>query len=173
LFKWSARAERVAELAPLVERAFREAAAGVPGRCSSSARSNLLYPEAVVREWYGVAPRPGEPPATIVRRLERAWLGLHLRRAFAPDRSRARPGAVVPGPPPPAAGAVRRAARALARAARPVLVVGSQATLEPAAIPALVAALESLGAPVWLSGMARGLLGAEHPSCCGTAGRRR
>ncbi|MBP1641599.1 MAG: Acetolactate synthase [Acidobacteria bacterium] len=163
LFKWSARAERVAELAPLVERAFREAAAGVPGPVFVECAVDLLYPEAVVREWYGVAPRPGEPPATIVRRLERAWLGLHLRRAFAPDRSRARPGAVVPGPPPPAAGAVRRAARALARAARPVLVVGSQATLEPAAIPALVAALESLGAPVWLSGMARGLLGAEHP----------
>ncbi len=44
-----------------------------------------------------------------------------------------------------------------------MLVVGSQATLAASEVGALVAAIERLGIPVWLSGMARGLLGAEHP----------
>lgn len=64
-------------------------------------------------------------------------------------------------PPAPPAGAVRRAKRALARSRRPVLVVGSQA-LAAGDPGALVAAIERLGVPVWLSGMARGLLGREH-----------
>ena len=58
---------------------------------------------------------------------------------------------------------MRRAARALARAARPVVVVGSQATLAAAEVGELAAALERLGIPVYLSGGARGLLGARHP----------
>jgi acetolactate synthase-like protein len=52
---------------------------------------------------------------------------------------------------------VRAAVAALAGARRPVIVAGSQA-----ASPAVADALERIGAPVYLSGMARGLLGAGH-----------
>jgi thiamine pyrophosphate-dependent acetolactate synthase large subunit-like protein len=69
----------------------------------------------------------------------------------------------APAAPPADLGAVSRAARALARAERPVLVLGSQATLLAGELAPLVAAVERLGVPVWLSGMARGLLGAAHP----------
>ncbi len=58
---------------------------------------------------------------------------------------------------------MRRAAKALARAGRPVLVVGSQAMLHAVEPAELAATLERLGVPVYLSGMARGLLGSEHP----------
>jgi acetolactate synthase-1/2/3 large subunit len=58
---------------------------------------------------------------------------------------------------------VEAAAARLAAAERPLVVVGSQA-LVGAEDPALVAAaLARLGAPVYLSGMARGLLGRDHP----------
>jgi acetolactate synthase-1/2/3 large subunit len=51
----------------------------------------------------------------------------------------------------------------LGQAERPVLLVGSQATLLAGETASLAQAVEQLGLPVYLSGMARGLLGREHP----------
>jgi acetolactate synthase-like protein len=162
LFKWSARAERADELAPLVARAFAEARRGVPGPVYLECPVDLLYPESVLRKWYGLEQRPEGPPPSLGKRLERGYLAWHLRRISRGRRASAAAPS-TPDPAPPGAWAVRRAARALAGAERPLLVVGSQATLEPGRLGELVAALERLGLPVWLSGMARGLLGAEHP----------
>jgi acetolactate synthase-1/2/3 large subunit len=162
LVKWQASAATVGALAPLVERALWIAREGVPGPVFVECPVDLLFPEAVAREWYGVEPKPGERPPSLGKRLERLNLRQHLRRIF-----RARGGvggaALAPPAPPPDAWAVRRAARALARAERPVAVVGSQATLAAAEVGELAAALERLGIPVYLSGGARGLLGARHP----------
>jgi thiamine pyrophosphate-dependent acetolactate synthase large subunit-like protein len=58
---------------------------------------------------------------------------------------------------------LRRAAALLARSERPVLVVGSQALLETGAAGELAGAITALGAPVYLAGGARGLLGPDHP----------
>jgi acetolactate synthase-1/2/3 large subunit len=160
LFKWQGRARRVRELAPLVAEALWRAADGVPGPVFVECPVDLLYPEALVRDWYGVT-KPLTRPS-LAQRLERAYLGAHLSRLFG--RRRALGAApTAPAAPAPDAWVVARAARALERSARPLLVVGSQATLDTAGIPQLVAAIEALGLPVWLSGMARGLLGAAHP----------
>jgi len=43
------------------------------------------------------------------------------------------------------------------------MIVGSQAMLRPEGVPALIRAIEAVGMPVFLTGMARGLLGREHP----------
>ncbi|MDH4246351.1 MAG: thiamine pyrophosphate-dependent enzyme, partial [Deltaproteobacteria bacterium] len=60
-------------------------------------------------------------------------------------------------------GSLRRAVELLNQARRPVLLVGSQSTLGVADLHALRKALEDLGLPVYLSGMARGLMGKRHP----------
>jgi thiamine pyrophosphate-dependent acetolactate synthase large subunit-like protein len=44
-----------------------------------------------------------------------------------------------------------------------MMIVGSQALCEPAAAAEVAAAVEALGIPTYLSGMARGLLGRAHP----------
>ncbi|MBZ0102393.1 MAG: thiamine pyrophosphate-binding protein, partial [Thermoanaerobaculia bacterium] len=163
LFKWTTRVERVAALAPAVERALALARDGVPGPVFVECAVDLLYPEALVREWYGVVPPAGERAPSLAKRLERLYLGAHLRRIFRPGgEADGAPIAASPAPPPPP-GAVRRAARRLSRAERPVLVIGSPALAQASEAAELVAAVEALGVPVWLSGMARGLLGAEHP----------
>ena len=163
LFKWQGRARRVRELAPLVEEALWRAADGVPGPVFVECPVDLLYPEALVRDWYGVA-KPVERPS-LAKRLERTYLSTHLARVFARASRRSRGPAVAlhPTPPEAEAAAVARAGRAVAGAERPVLVLGSQATLDPAGLGDLVAAIERLALPVWLSGMARGLLGPSHP----------
>ena len=58
---------------------------------------------------------------------------------------------------------IKQAAEDLRAAQRPLLIVGSQAVLNPNAIPELIASIEALGVPTFLSGMARGLLRADHP----------
>jgi acetolactate synthase-1/2/3 large subunit len=58
---------------------------------------------------------------------------------------------------------VSKALELVAMAQRPVLIVGSQATLQPDNIDMLAGAVGSLGIPVYLTGMARGLLGRSHP----------
>ena len=157
--KWAAAARRVADLAPAVAHAFDEARAGVPGPTFVECPVDVLYPEAFVREWYlagGV-----RQPRTLADRAMRWYLERHLRRLFAagspPSRRRSRP-------EPRAAHAALshladRAATALRRAARPVLLVGSQALASGAQPAALADAICRLGIPVYLSGMARGLLG--------------
>mmetsp|Transcript_37702 Transcript_37702/g.61977 ORF Transcript_37702/g.61977 Transcript_37702/m.61977 type:complete len:641 (-) Transcript_37702:83-2005(-) len=50
----------------------------------------------------------------------------------------------------------------LIRSKRPLLVLGSQAMLHPMLVTDLIAAIEQLSMPVFLSGMSRGLLGKHH-----------
>ncbi len=162
LFKWQASATALAELEPLLERALWIAREGVPGPVFLECPVDLLFPEAVAREWYGVEPKAGERPPSLGKRLERLYLRWHLRRIFR-ESGGAEGAPLAPPPPPVDAWAVARAARALARAERPVAVIGSQATLAATGVGELATALERLGLPVYLSGMARGLLGADHP----------
>jgi acetolactate synthase-1/2/3 large subunit len=157
--KWAAAARRVADLAPLLERAFREAQDGVPGPVFLECPIDLLYDEATVRRQYLGAVRGGSLGA----RAARLYLRAHAARIFGGARRAGAGPAVVAEPPPPPPGAVARAADALARARRPLLVVGSQALLEAGAAAELALAVERIGAPVYLSGGARGLLGRAHP----------
>jgi acetolactate synthase-like protein len=157
--KWAAAARRVADLAPLVERAFREAQSGVPGPVFVECPIDLLYDEATVRQLYlGAAKGRG-----LAARATRLYLELHAARVFAgSQRARIAPPLSV-APPEPEPQAVQRVADALARARRPLLIVGSQALLDPGAAAELARAVERIGAPVFLSGGARGLLGRGHP----------
>lgn len=72
------------------------------------------------------------------------------------------PDATLPEPSAPDPQSLDRAATALASAARPVLVLGSDVWAEGAETAALALA-EEIGLPVITNGMARGLLGPDHP----------
>jgi acetolactate synthase-like protein len=161
--KQARRLTRVRDLAPALEQAFRIAREGVPGPVFLECPVDLLYPEAMVRRWYGE--KAGEAARSAGERARRLYVGWHLRRLFGGSET-ARDGelrAVTPAEPAPDEFRVRRASALLAAAARPVLLVGSQALLSPGATEALAAAVRALGAPVYLSGMARGLLGPGDP----------
>jgi thiamine pyrophosphate-dependent acetolactate synthase large subunit-like protein len=151
---------RVAALGPSVARALQLAADGVPGPVFVECPVDLLYDEASIRGWYAEAAGRG---TTLGARLRRRYLGWHADRLFAGAPADDQP-APAPAPMPPAAPAeIAQAARLLAASARPLLVIGSQALATPEVAAALAAAVERLGLPVYLSGMARGLLGRAHP----------
>ncbi len=154
---WAVR--RVRDLEPVLTEAFAVASSGVPGPVFVECPVDLLYTESVVRQWYK-AKTDGQAKG-LRDSLVRAYLRRHLDRTFAEGGSAQAPAAI----PEPVVddGAVRRAAAHLARAERPVMVIGSGALLEPPEAAGLAAAVERLGLPVYLAGMARGLLGRDHP----------
>jgi acetolactate synthase-1/2/3 large subunit len=156
--KWSATAKAVRELVPLLEEAFEQSRSGVPGPVFLECPVDLLYDAELVRSWYGAAGKGGG----IAGAGMRLYLGRHVRKLFA-GADRVQSSAPKPVKPlAPEKGDVGKAADHLLKAKRPVLVLGSQVTLDTAGVPELARAVEALGAPVYLAGAARGLLGAGH-----------
>lgn len=160
--KWAQAARRVRDLVPLLEEALRVSQEGVPGPVFLECPVDLLYRADIVKSWYTAKSKPGRS-ASLQERALAAYLDFHTWRMFA-GADAVPPSTPRPvAPPPLARDELRAAAEAFARAERPVIVVGSQAMALPGEARGIAAALESLGAPVYLSGMARGLLGAGHP----------
>jgi thiamine pyrophosphate-dependent acetolactate synthase large subunit-like protein len=151
---------KVRDLGPAVEEAFAIARSGVPGPVFVECPVDLLYDEASIRQWYADAAGKGK---TVPERILRFYLNRHVRKMFdgsrrpTTQRMRAVP---VPRAAPTALNAVKAA---FAKAERPLMVIGSQAVVMPAQAEALAKAVAELGVPVYLSGMARGLLGRDHP----------
>ena len=150
---------RVRDLGPAVEEAFAVARAGVPGPVCIECPVDLLYDEASIRQWYADAAGKGR---SIPDRLLRFYLDRHVEKMFAGSAEAAASRARVVLPPAASTASVEAAAAALARSQRPLLVIGSQALSLAAAAPRVAAAVARLGIPVYLSGMARGLLGRDH-----------
>jgi len=155
--KWAATARAVRELLPLLYRAATAARRGVPGPVFLECALDLLYDESLVRGWYDAGP----PPAGLRRRLERWYLRRHVNRMFAPGGPPPAP-PPAPGPTAVPARAVARTRALLASSRRPVLLLGNQAVLDVPRVGRTAAAVDRLGIPTFLSGMARGLLGRRH-----------
>ena len=154
------RARRVRDLGSMVEQALRLAADAVPGPVFVECPVDLLYDEALVRQWYAEA---GGKGTSLADRALRWVLERHANRMFAGSGHMSAPEVAAIAPPPAAGSDIEKAAAALARAQRPLMVIGSQALLAAQRAPEIAAAVEGIGVPVYLSGMARGLLGRNHP----------
>lgn len=160
--KWATSVSRVKDLAPTLLRAFSVAQADIPGPVFVECPVDLLYAPEVVKSWYAAKSRPGRSPSLQERALA-AYLDIHTWRMFAgAGQVRVEQPRPVPAPTPDPLG-VRDAAKALSAAKRPVLVIGSQAMALAGEVRAIASAVQALGVPTYLSGMARGLLGAGHP----------
>jgi acetolactate synthase-1/2/3 large subunit len=157
--KFARVVKRARDLAPAIAEALAAAESGVPGPVFVECPVDLLYEEDVVRGWYG----QGKPSGGgLAGRLTALYLDWHTRRIFA-DADRM-PSPVSPSQPRrPGAVAIATIAGHLESATRPMMVCGSQALVRAGNAERVRQAVEQLGIPVYLSGMARGLLGASHP----------
>ena len=154
------KVRRVFDLGPAVDEAFEVAQSGVPGPVFIECPVDLLYDEASIRQWYADA---GGKGTSLPDRLLRMYLNHHVKRMFD-SSEQVVPPQVRPVVPPRAPDAtLKTAANALAAAQRPLMVIGSQALVMAGEADRLAAAVTKLGIPVYLSGMARGLLGRDHP----------
>lgn len=161
--KWAARCNKVGDLAPMLKKAFRVATEGVPGPVFLEIPVDVLYPKAIVAEWYqkesGVDKMKG-----VVGAAARLAMNGYLQHQFH-----------MPHIPVPALQELKlpfgadagvkaqldQVASALASAKKPVLVVGNQAmvNMTPHQAEDLAEAVRKLGLPTFLGGSSRGLLG--------------
>ncbi len=151
---------RVRDLAPVLRQAFAHARQGVPGPVFVECPVDLLYEESVIREWYEQATPSGN---SVSAQLIKRYLHFHLRRQFASTQRKVTAPADAWTLPRASEYQLSRIATSLAKAEKPLLLIGSQAMLQERKVSDLVAAVEAIGLPVFLSGMARGLLGKSHP----------
>jgi len=161
--KGAASVRRVRDLVPTLERALQLATSGVPGPVFLELPVDLLYDRELVRSWYGAKSKPEGKRQSLADRALTWYLQGHVQRLYS-GADRVRPSKPSPMEPPlPSQSDVHLAEAALRKAERPVVLIGSQTLLEVPELRRIRGAVESLGMPVYLSGMARGLLGAAHP----------
>jgi acetolactate synthase-like protein len=158
--KWSTQVKTVPALAPTIERACQIAMEGVPGPVFVEVPVDLLYPEEVVRSWYEKEVGFGKAKGIGAKALE-LYIKGHLYRQF---RAPVMPDVHLPELPSfhNTAADIDKAAEALRNAKQPVIVVGSQSLVNVKDPGRVARALGMLGAPVYLAGTARGLLGRTH-----------
>ena len=160
--KWATAVSRVRDLVPAVQKALHLAPSGVPGPVFVECPLDLLYDEELVRGMYGAKATQGSS-RTRGERILGGYLRRHVDGLFAGAQEVEISEPIDAAIRSPSARGLRRAAKLLAASQRPVLMIGSQALLDPGIVGDLAAAVERLGVPVYLSGMARGLLGPAHP----------
>ncbi|HRA60690.1 MAG TPA: thiamine pyrophosphate-binding protein [Bacteroidia bacterium] len=161
--KWAASISKVKEIVPTLEKAFRIAQEGVPGPVFVECPIDTLYHEELVREWYG-AKSKDVPPRNFKERIIQWYVNRHAQKLFEgkedvsiniPDEADAYP--------THSNSDIEKVAAKLITAKKPLMLVGSGAMMNPQKAVALAEAVNKLGIPVYLSGMARGLLGRENP----------
>jgi thiamine pyrophosphate-dependent acetolactate synthase large subunit-like protein len=157
--KFAQAVKRLKDLAPAVVEALECSETGVPGPVFVECPVDLLYDEETIRGWYAESMPRGD---TLGDRLVRRYLEWHTNRLFAGGDRMPRPAAEQPAVLP-RPDSIREIVKHLAGAERPVMVCGSQAVARAGDADLVRDAIIRLGIPVYLSGMARGLLGAQHP----------
>jgi acetolactate synthase-1/2/3 large subunit len=157
--KLALAARRVRDLVPVMQKALQSAAEGVPGPVFVECPIDLLYGEDLIRGWYGASSKG----KSISAKMLNLYLRMHLKRMFASSGEISVSEVEWPTFPAVAPSTINKAAKTLRAAKNPLLVIGSQALLLADRVVEIAAAVDQLGIPVYLSGMARGLLGKNHP----------
>jgi acetolactate synthase-like protein len=157
--KWQVTVSRVCDLVPTLDRAFHVAASGVPGPVFVELPIDTLYPVDTVRQnVLGKLTSKSDWKSTALKwYLERFYLANLHHAIDAPRRSAPQPVAHARA----SRHQVQAAADLLRRAQRPLMILGSSCVSFPSETAAVAEAVRTIGVPVWLSGAARGLLGAS------------
>ncbi|XP_026879492.2 2-hydroxyacyl-CoA lyase 2 [Electrophorus electricus] len=159
LCKFCTSVRRVREIVPTVRKALAIAQSGTPGPVFVEFPIDTLYPYHLVEKEVS----PKNIPKGIMGKITAWYLKNHLTNLFAGAWE---PRELSPLPvliPQASDQEVQRCVELVSRAKKPVILLGSQATLPPAPVHDIRKALESLGIPCFLGGMSRGMLGRDSP----------
>ncbi|XP_055227996.1 2-hydroxyacyl-CoA lyase 2 isoform X2 [Gorilla gorilla gorilla] len=159
LCKFCASVRRVRDIVPTLRAAMAAAQSGTPGPVFVELPVDVLYPYFMVQKEMV----PAKPPKGLVGRVVSWYLENYLANLFAGAWEPQPEGPLPLDIPQASPQQVQRCVEILSRAKRPLMVLGSQALLTPTSADKLRAAVETLGVPCFLGGMARGLLGRNHP----------
>ncbi|XP_052802677.1 2-hydroxyacyl-CoA lyase 2-like [Mya arenaria] len=155
LCKYCATVTKVRDIAPTLQKALQIAQSGTPGPVFVEFPIDTLYPYQMVAKEVGAKSKSkGLMPMIVNWYLQNyvddLFAGAWEKRDVSP----------MPVTMPRASKSqVQKCVELVSRAKQPVIILGSQSTLPPTPTDKLVTALESMGIPSFLGGMARGLLG--------------
>ena len=150
--KYAKTIKRVRDLQPSLEEAISTAISGVPGPVYLEIPVDLLYPEALVREWYGLKSSGNSMPWWMSR-----YLNWNVNRIFN-DKNKTFPKNTKIDAIQNTTLHIQGVSDMLQSSEKPVLLIGSQALLIPEKCEKLANAVQLLNIPTFVSGMARGLL---------------
>jgi len=160
IVKWATSIEQDCDIVPIMEEAFDVAQSGIPGPVFIECPIDLIYNESLVREWYNIA----QPQKDTIKHKIMGWyLRRHVDKLFAcstekvevHDGEEIKPFLINNED-------IEKVLTQINNFKKPILVVGSQAMIKVEEVNHLSEAIKNLGIPVFLVGMARGLLGKEH-----------
>uniref|UniRef100_A0A671VDD5 2-hydroxyacyl-CoA lyase 2 n=1 Tax=Sparus aurata TaxID=8175 RepID=A0A671VDD5_SPAAU len=159
LCKFCASIRTIREIVPTVRKALAIAQSGTPGPVFIEFPIDTLYPFHLVSKEFGVK----NPPKGLMGTIVTWYLNNHLLNLFA-GAWETRDVSPLPVDIPQATDdQVQKCIELVSRAKKPVILLGSQATLPPTPADDIRKALEDLGIPCFLGGMSRGMLGRDSP----------
>uniref|UniRef100_A0A087XCI3 2-hydroxyacyl-CoA lyase 2 n=1 Tax=Poecilia formosa TaxID=48698 RepID=A0A087XCI3_POEFO len=160
LCKFCASIRTVREIVPTLRKALAIAQSGTPGPVFIEFPIDTLYPYHLVSKEFAVK----NPPKGLMGKLVSWYLNNHLMNLFA-GAWETRDVSPLPVHIPQATDdQVQGCIELVSRAKKPVILLGSQATLPPTPAEDISRkALEDLGIPCFLGGMSRGMLGKDSP----------
>uniref|UniRef100_A0A672STM5 2-hydroxyacyl-CoA lyase 2 n=1 Tax=Sinocyclocheilus grahami TaxID=75366 RepID=A0A672STM5_SINGR len=156
LCKFCASVRTVREIVPTVRKALAIAQSGTPGPVFIEFPIDTLYPYHVVEKEFA----PKNTPKGLMGKIIAWYLQNHLSNLFAGAWETCDLSPLSVHIPHATENEVQRCVELVSRAKKPVILLGSQATLPPTPADD---ALESLGIPCFLGGMSRGMLGKNSP----------
>ncbi|KAM7451697.1 hypothetical protein ABFA07_000719 [Porites harrisoni] len=155
LCKYCATVTRVADIVPVLRKAIQIAQSGTPGPVFVEFPIDTLYPYPIVKKESGLK----EAPRGLSQRIVNWYISNHLHGLFAGAWDPQTKDPLPVDIPLPNQSQVDECVRLVSKSVHPVVILGSQSTLPPVPAEKLRQALEELGIPCFLGGMARGLLG--------------
>uniref|UniRef100_A0A7N6B1Y5 2-hydroxyacyl-CoA lyase 2 n=1 Tax=Anabas testudineus TaxID=64144 RepID=A0A7N6B1Y5_ANATE len=159
LCKFCASIRTVREIVPTVREALAIAQSGTPGPVFIEFPIDTLYPYHVVSKEFAVK----NPPKGLMGKIVSWYLNNHLMNLFAGAWETRDVSPLQVDIPQATDDQVQRCIELVSRAKKPVILLGSQATLPPTPVDDIRKALEDLGIPCFLGGMSRGMLGKDSP----------
>jgi acetolactate synthase-like protein len=154
--------KRNCDFIPLIEFAFAFAQSGVPGPVFIECPIDLLYDEALIRQWYEIK-SSAKNDNSIKNKVTSWYLKRHLDKLYSCDLESMEHDRFASIRPALKHKSVSKAIQLINRAKRPLLVIGSQAVSNPPGIARLAAAIATMNIPIFAAGMARGILGESSP----------
>ncbi|KAK6191683.1 hypothetical protein SNE40_003306 [Patella caerulea] len=155
LCKFCATVSTVRDIVPTLRQALQQAQSDTPGPVFVELPIDVLYNYKLVQDQMGIK---GSGKG-LVDKVVQWYLRNHLENLFS-GAWEPRPMGPLPVKQPMASRSqVKQCSELVSRSRKPVVLVGSQATLPPTDVNDLRSALESMGIPCFLGGMSRGLLG--------------
>ncbi|XP_061637301.1 2-hydroxyacyl-CoA lyase 2 isoform X1 [Phyllopteryx taeniolatus] len=159
LCKFCASIRTVREIVPVLRKALAVAQSGTPGPVFIEFPIDTLYPFHLVSREFAVK----NPPKGLMGKIVSWYLNNHLMNIFAGAWERRDISPLPIHIPQATDNQVQKCIELVSRANKPIILLGSQATLPPTPVDEIRSALEELGIPCFLGGMSRGMLGKDSP----------